>query len=51
MTEDEIKRVMKEIDPGLLNICKQSFTWAIQYMESKHKEGNHAHISTQLQNV
>ena len=48
MTEDEIKRVMKEIDPGLLDICKQSFTWAIRYMEQKQQGDNHARIPSQL---
>lgn len=49
MTEAEIKAAMKEIDPQLLNIDKQTFTWAVRYMEQQFNKILAEHSSTQLQ--
>lgn len=51
MTDSEIKAAMKVIDPQLLDIDKQTFVWAVRYMENKFKETIHEYFSTQLQNV
>jgi hypothetical protein len=51
MTDSEIKAAMKVIDPQLLDIDKQTFVWAVRYMEDKFKETIHEYFSTQLQNV